>query len=222
MKQPKHIPLHKRAHYRRTREVITEIAKHEKVQIRNYDLFNMRVFDTFGESLIGHNVSYNTPNDQSCFVEDNQYDVFEVPHKDNKNMWPYGKFLVLIFNSSFDYYFFGEMTVNLDREESIRNRFPEEHYHYKMYGRYTIVFETNKNFVTKTHHIKDWTVGYNSNEMNYVADGWSVRKKSYKLNNHEILKRIGLQTTQQRKVVDKKPVDVYKKNKNNKNKKKRY
>ncbi|MGI6758316.1 MAG: hypothetical protein ACOX40_00755 [Bacilli bacterium] len=87
------IPLHKRAHFRRTREVIKQLAKYENINIADYDLFSMRVFETIGQTYKGRNVRYNTVNGDSCWVADNRYDVFEVPSKRNKKGSPYGEFL---------------------------------------------------------------------------------------------------------------------------------
>jgi hypothetical protein len=209
------IPLHKRAHFRRTREVITQIAKHENVNINDYDLLTIKAYSTVGENLKGKNVTYNTANGDSIWVLDNRYDIFEVPSINNFKGSPYGEFLYFAFNDSFDYYLFGRMTVTLQKEETMRTRFITEKIYFDPKGKFDIIFEGNKNNVTKVEYGYNFTPGAHSSEHNFTFDSYNVRKKSYGLSRYDILNLLGIKTTKVNKLVGSNKTPIYKDKKEN-------
>jgi hypothetical protein len=214
------IPLHKRAHFRRTREVITEIANYEGINIHDYDLFNMRVYDTVGQNQAGKNVSYNTDDGHSIFVEDNKLDIFEAPKKSNRTNY-YGEYLFFIHNRSFDYYYLGIMTVTLDKNASKQTAQVKEKVYYKNYGKYTIIYSDYENYITREQRGYNFAPGYYPSSINYPFDSFNSRKHAYNTSNHKILRQLGFDITSTKKIVDNKVVRVNKKNKKRPNRKKR-
>jgi hypothetical protein len=210
------LPLHKRTHFRKIREVIIEIAKYEGFNSRDYDLFNMAVYETVGENLKGKNVSYNIDGGYSCWVKDNKYDIFEVPSVRNKKGSPYGEFLFLAYNRSFQYYLFGWMKVTLDVSDTIRSRRVVEDVYFKNYGKYLIVFETHENNIHKEEYGSKFDPGVQSDEHNFSFDSYNTRKKAYRTDSYKIIKSVDPSfrgTSNPNKVVGKSKVPVFNKNK---------
>jgi hypothetical protein len=203
-------PLHQRAHFRRIREVITEICNYEGIDLYKYDLFNIRAYETQGQAHAGNNIRYGTETGRSIFVEDNHYDVFEIPKKSNNKMSPYGEFIFFIHNTSYDYYMLGTLRATLNKSKTIANRFPEESVHYVNYGKYIITFEPSRNNITKVEPGKDFDPGYHPSEVNYIFDSYNARKHAYGTSNHKILRDLGLDITSTKKITDNKEVKVYK------------
>ena len=215
----KDIPLHKRTHFRRIREVIKELGEYEGYDMNYYDLMNIRAYDTIGESLKGRNVSHNIKNNRSCWVADNQYDIFEVPNKRNKEGSPYGNFLYLAFNKSFQYFIFGEVNVSLDIEKSKHEKRIIENVQFKNSGKYDITFEqgSSENHIHKAETGKTFDPGEASNTFNYDFDKYNSRKIAYKTDKYKILSSIGIKTLDPGKIVGDNQVIIYK----DKSKKKR-
>lgn len=212
-------PLHKRAHFRRTREVITEIAKYEGINIQDYDLFAIRAYDTHGENLKGINVSYNTEGNYSCWVLDNRYDMFEVPAKTNEKGSPYGEFLFFSFNQNFQYFQFGTMSVKLNIPETKRTRFITEKILYRPFGKYMITFEGAINHITKVEYGFKFTPGVRSDEHNFAYDSYNSRKKNgYQKTQYDILASVGIMEINPEKLVGKTEVPIYKKKQSSNNK----
>jgi hypothetical protein len=216
-------PLHKRTHFRKIREVIIELAKYEGFNPREYDLYKMAVYETVGENLKGKNVSYNIKNGYSCWVKDNKYDIFEVPSIYNEQGSPYGNFLFLAYNRSFNYYLFGYMEVSLNKSETIRTRYVSESVFFKNHGKYDIIFETHDNHINKVEYGSNFDPGVESSEHNFDFDSYNTRKKAYRTDRYKIIKKIDPNfrgTSDPNKVVGKKAVSIYNKNKRNDFKKK--
>jgi len=214
----KDIPLHKRTHFRRTREIMTEIGKYEGFNMNDYDLFNIRAYETVGENLKGKNVSYNIQGGYSCWVKDNKYEMFEVPSKSNRKGSPYGEFLFLAYNKSFQYYLFGYMTVNLDSNETRRTKHIVEDVYFKNHGKFDITFSNNDNHIHKVEYGSKFDPGVQSDEHNFEFDSYNSRKISYGTNKYKILNSLGISTIDPSKMVGKNAVEVYKKKKPNTNK----
>jgi hypothetical protein len=211
------LPLHKRTHFRKMREVMIEIGKYEGFNTYDYDFFSMTVYETVGEGLKGKNVSYNIKGGFSCWVKDNRYDIFEVPSKSNQKGSPYGDFLFLAYNKSFDYYLFGYMSVTLNRSETIRTRYLSEAVHFKNHGKFNITFETYDNNVHKVEYGSLFDPGVQSDEHNFDFDSYNSRRKAYKTDRYKILRSIDPSfkgTGNPNKVVDTKKVPIYKDRKN--------
>jgi len=207
------IPLEQRAHWRRVREVITEIAKYEDINIQNYDLFNIRAYDYVGNGMAGTNVSYNTDNGRSIFVEDNKYDIYEVPKITNDDNSPFGEFIFFIHDTSFDYYLFGIMTVSLNKSSSLANKIVTEKVHYKNYGKYMITYEEHNNNINKVEFGVDYEPGFLSSNINYTYDQYNSRKHAYNTSNHKILRDLGVAITSPKKLAGNQKTQVYNKNK---------
>ena len=203
-------PLHERAHFRRIREIITEIADYEGIPLNQYDLFNIRAYETMGANLIGSNVSYNTETNRAIFVEDNKYDVFEIPKKSNEKFSYYGDFLFFIHNTSFDYYMLGTMKVTLNKSETLANRFPSEKAQYRNFGKYIITFEPSRNNVSKVQHGHKFDPGFEVGSISHLYDSYNTRKHVYKTSNHKVLRELGLDITSTKKITDSNKVAVYK------------
>jgi len=207
------IPLYKRAHFRRAREVITEIAKNENINIHNYDLFNIRVYDAFGQSVAGKNVSYNTDNGRAIFVEDNKYDIFEVPKNTNVKDSPYGEFIFFIHNTSYDYYMLGILRVTLDEYATKSKKIVTEAVKYNNCGQYLISYEKHDNHITKAINGIDFDPGYLPSAVGYNFDSFNARKHSYDTSHHKILRNLGLRIESTKNLTDNKKVEIYNKNK---------
>ena len=208
-------PLYKRVHFRRIREVFTEIGNYEGLDPNDYDLTNMRVYETYGENLKGKNVSYNVDDGSSCFVLDNRYEFYEAPSISNNPGSPYGKFLFLAYNTSFDYYLFGVMTVKLDANESRRTMDLVETVYFKNQGKYMITFQKNDNYIKKVENGNKFAPGLRSTDHNFDFDSYNSRKKAYKTNRHKILESIGVKNlVSNKKIAGKDPVAIYKKPQN--------
>jgi hypothetical protein len=218
------LPLHKRTHFRRIREIFTEIGEYERINLDDYDLFNMRVYESVGDDLKGKNVSYDTEGNQSIWVFGNNYELFEVPAKRNKKGWLYGDFLFLARNVSYDYYLFGKMKISLDKDKSVVAKNIVEDVYYEPYGKYTIVFGTGgNNHIKKEEYGYSFTPGVTSSDHDFTFDSFNSRKLSYSYSKYKILTEIGVKDIEENKITSQKPVEIYKKSKkpNNNQKKKK-
>jgi hypothetical protein len=210
-------PLKDRAHFRKIREVITEIAKYEKINIQEYDFLSIRAYETYGENLKGKNVSYNTDGNYSCWVLDNNYNFFEVPAKTNEKGSPYGEFLFFAHNIVHDYYQLGTMKVSLDKNKTIKTKFVTEKIHFKPCGKYIITFQGAINHINKVEYGHKFTPGVKSNEHNFAFDSYNSRKKNaYGKTNQNILESLGINGINPEKLISKDKVKVYNKKPGNK------
>jgi hypothetical protein len=209
-------PLHKRAHFRRIREVFIELAKYEQFNPRDYNMYKVRAYETVGENMKGKNVSYNVKDGSSFWVLDNRYDVFEVPHINNKEGWPYGEFLFLAYNRSFQYYVFGYMKIDLDRSTTSRNRYVTESVYYRNHGKYTIVFESHDNNIVKIQYGRDFDPGVPSSDHTFDFDKFNNRKRAYGYDSYKIIGAVDPSfrgTSDPNKIANARgKVPVYKKN----------
>jgi len=108
------LPLHKTVHFRRLRELITEASKQANIAIDKYDMKSITCYRTNGKGLMGSNVSFRKINSgRSCFVYDNNYEVYEIPCTTNKDKFT-GDYLLLVKNVSFEYYLLVLMNYKID------------------------------------------------------------------------------------------------------------
>ena len=100
------LPLHKTTHFRRLREVISELTKKANVNASKYNLENIKCYRALGKDLIGKNVlTLRTQRDRCCFVKDNEYEIYECPSTTNQNTEKaIGEFLMIAHNIDFDYW----------------------------------------------------------------------------------------------------------------------
>ncbi len=215
MRKGNEVPLHKRIHYRRVREAITELAEYEGFNPSDYDLENMKVYETIGENLKGKNVKYNIGKERSCWVYDNWYDFVEVPSIKNKPGSPYGDFLFFAYNSSFHYHLFGSMRVELNRSRSVQSEMLEEEVHFRNYGKYEIVFGagTSDNRINKVEYGSLFDPGAPSDEHNFSFDSYNVRKLAYGKDRYDILSSLGVNGKNPNKISGSEPVKIYSKKK---------
>jgi hypothetical protein len=207
------LPLHERTHFRRMREVFTEIAQYEHIEIEAYDLYNMCVYESVGDNQKGSNVSYDTEGNQSIWVFGNEYEIYEVPAKRNIKGWPYGDFLYIAYNTSFQYYMFGKMKVSLDKTRSVKTGTIVEDVHYEPYGKLTITFTKDKNLIHKEEFGYEFTPGVISSDHSFNFDKFNGRKLAYRWPTHKLLKEIGVNGVLQKKITGDTKVEKFKKNK---------
>lgn len=112
--------LAKTVHWRRVKNIAYSVLDIAEVDPSVYDLNNICCYNCYGADLQGKNVDY-IPNGKqnSCWVDDNAYTVFEIPTKDSHNL-PEGNFLVLAQNTSFDYWIAAGMFYSINNKESLR------------------------------------------------------------------------------------------------------
>jgi hypothetical protein len=204
--------FHSKIHFRRLREIASEIARNEGVSEYDYDFFNMKVYETFGENLKGKNVSYDIVGSRSCWVKDNKYVMVEVPSKRNNKKSPYGDFLFLALNNSFGYYLFGKMSANIDIQKSRQRKQLVESVHFEPFGRYEITFESYENNIVKVQTGYSFEPGLGSDSQTFNFDTYNVRKKTYGTSKEDLLKIMGINNFGSSKFIGQKDVQVYRKN----------
>lgn len=131
-------PLHKTVHWRRLKEIISEICAYEKIDTSNYNMNKITCYRTFGDEMKGPNVKYNIRGGTSCWVSDNKYEIFEIPKLSNKGYAFTGNFIFIAHNVSFDYWLFGTMSVKLDMQDLKVNHRVNESVYFNLYGKYLI------------------------------------------------------------------------------------
>ena len=114
------VPLHKRTHFRRLRELSESIMKYEGLDISQYNLFNIRCYEAYGRDLKGRNVFFNTSGSESFIVSGSKknpaiYEVYEIPHIGNTKGSPIGKFFFLMYFKDWKYWLVGELIVKSSR-----------------------------------------------------------------------------------------------------------
>lgn len=165
--------LYKTVHWRSFRTMINTFNKLEtEDNLNDYDLTHVICYQTYGLQLQGNNVKFVTPNGGSCFVGNNEYDVFEIPYKDNiKNI--NGKYLFAIHNTSFDYWIYGRMTV-------------KNNISFEPYGFYDVAINKNQVVVTKKLQNIDTAIG----ELNYNGgsfDNLGARQRAYNIKPSDVV-----------------------------------
>ena len=198
-------PLHKTVHWRKMRDLLRILCEYENIDYSLYDFESINCRRTCGDLLEGSNVTCDIHDkSRSYFVDNNKYDIFEVPKRGKKGQY-YGSYLVLIHNTSFDFWLFGKMVSSLNRNDSIRKRAVKDTYFYDMFGHNSVVFGDDVSF-TKTKRGNAIDYGLSSNSYNTYLD----RKRSYHTNDSEILNKLGLRNNPNN-LVDNKSVKIYKK-----------
>lgn len=137
------LPLHKRTHWQTFRSAISEMCVYEKIDISVYDVTNVTCYTCTGNELKGKNVTFTTAENRSCWVSNNNYEMYEIPAKNNSGKYPFiGKFLFLSHNVNFDYWIFGDMKAELISEHSD----VLENYKINPFGRYTITIGKRRKY----------------------------------------------------------------------------
>jgi hypothetical protein len=205
--------LYSKIHFRKMREVVSEIADYEGIDISEYDLFKMKVYETSGENLKGKNVSYEVMDNSSCWVKDNRYVMVEIPSKTNRGNSVYGDFLFLAYNNSYNYHLFGKMSVSNDQYQTKRTKHLIEKVSIKPYGRYDVVLGKETNSIMKVQSGYTFDPGVSSKEHMFGFDSYNVRKKAYGKSKEAILRELGVTDVTSTKLIGNSPVKIYKGNK---------
>ena len=88
------VPLHKTVNWKNLKGVIKEtvafinrkIYNKEQIDLKDFDLNHIVCYRCEGIDLQGRNVVLSGFKGRSCFVDDNSYEVFEIPFiKNNEN-----------------------------------------------------------------------------------------------------------------------------------------
>jgi hypothetical protein len=204
-------PLHKTVHWRRLRDLIQMLCDYEHINCNDYDLQHIVCRKTIGSMLHGHNVSYDMcDNGRSYFVTDNNYEVFEIGKKTNKKNSIYGSFLVLIHNTDFNYWLFGNMKVGLNANKSRATQILSEKYFYDILGQYNVTLSEKPTF-RKTRRGDNISFG---NAENDLYCGGLGRKQSYNTSDSEILNNLGVKN-KTNNLSGGSTVKIYKKSKRN-------
>jgi hypothetical protein len=127
----------------------------------------------YGQDMKGQNVSYNVKDNCSCWVNNNEYEIFEVPMKQNIKQ-PYGEYLILAYNKNFKYYIFGKMTI---RAAFYSNRLNEK-VSFKIFGQYSVAYQNKDLSIYKNLKGSDCDMGGNIKPNTYF-DPMCVRLAAY-------------------------------------------
>jgi hypothetical protein len=215
----KELPLHQTLHYRRLREIVTDLCRYESINVSDYNLFNAKAYRCVGDELKGKNVrvaAAGKTNNFSCFVGDNNYEVIEYPKKSNTKSYT-GDYLVLIRNRSFDYWLFGTFSHTHDEEKSEKMKTFVERAEYFIYGKYYVLSAEGGIEINKDLNGRDCTFGANRFRYSYF-DSFATRKKAYGVSIHQFLankKGVGNEYNPNA-VLDCRSVQIYKKKKKKK------
>lgn len=104
-KKTKYTTLHRRTHWRALKNTIFAIADIESKNLSSYDLANICCYSCYGNELQGKNIKFINDKGYSCFMEDNFYEMYEVPKKKDAKK-PYGEYIFLAHNVAFNYWLF--------------------------------------------------------------------------------------------------------------------
>lgn len=170
--------IHNRVHWRRIKNLLNGLSSVENVDVNRYNFSNICCYKCTGIELQGKNVKYKTRGNNSCWVDDNSYEVFEVPHVTNKYRG-YGSFIFLAHNTSFDYWVFGEMTYQLDYSKTQGSTSTHDNVYYIPYGIYTIGDENAPTTIKKTVFGKNATYGGKGSKL-VMFDSCGNRMKAHR------------------------------------------
>jgi hypothetical protein len=207
------LPLHRTLHYRKIRRLVSLLCKAEELNKEDYDLFNMRAYSCYGDTLNGKNVIYEVAAGTNCspFVGDNLYDVIEIPAKENKE--PYtGDYLLLVQNKDFDYWMFLEMYHKFDIYTTRATNRIHESVRMIPQGKYSISFDKNS-VITVSKEERGFNCNFGGNRFrSEFFDQMNKRKQAYGLSAVDILNKI---CKREKNIpgsfVDNRAVKIYKK-----------
>ena len=145
----------------------------------------------------------------ACWVDDNHYEVFEVPSK--FNTYPgYGKFLFLSHNKDFNYWTFGEMKFKLNYNKTKNSTSTHDTAYYIPYGAYTFGDENNPNSLRKTVLGKNLTYGGKSTKV-VMFDSCNNRKSAHNAIESRTVDQVNKTNNQFKKSINKNTnVRIYK------------
>lgn len=201
--------LAQRTHWKKFRELLESLSRIENVHLSDYNSKDICCYTCLGDELLGVNVKFQTNGGMSCWVDDNTYDVYEIPAYSNTSKMC-GEFLYLAHNVSFDYWLFGEMTYRINRGKTAANKTLYETAYYIPYGAYTLYDENNITTIKKTVTGKHLTYGGYVGRNNYSFDHLGRRKAAYNTSHKKEVNSITGRAPKVN-VNKKKAVKIYKK-----------
>lgn len=209
-------PLHKTLHFRRLRELIVALSNYEHLNIEQFNLNRMKSYRTMGINLRGKNVITGGIGTNSCFVENNHYNVIEVPvyGKENKHT---GKFLFLAQNTDFNYYIFGFLNVSIDYKKTKETGKLNERVNFTILGKYTSSV-SNENKIEVFKELSGAKMIYSTSApTEKYFDSFGNRKSAFKVDAIQLAAKICGKTVKTDPFIGTENVKIYKK-KNNRNK----
>lgn len=140
-----HEPLQNTVHWRGMKNLFYTLCTYEHIDPNGYNFNNICCYSCVGEELQGTNVKYpSIHHGNSCFVYDNEYDMFEVPAKSydvSINKFSYtGDYLFLAHDKSFDYWLFGKMSYEVDLDSTATQQALIDQASFAAYGQYKVTF----------------------------------------------------------------------------------
>lgn len=116
----------------------------------------------------------------SCWANDNKYEIYEIPKKTNKSAYRFtGDFIVLAKNTSFDYWVLATLKLTLD------SNFNEKAF-YRPYGQYTVA-TSGKDFVVRKNIMGRNVIFGGTSMISEIYDAYNTRKKVYGFNSEKML-----------------------------------
>jgi hypothetical protein len=165
------VPLHKRTHFRRLRELLYNICKFDRVDTERYDFKHICCYQIHGRDLKGHDVSFKDWRGreyQKSFLLGNvTYDVYEVPSCSNTPRSPFGEFLVLMKCGAFPYWFLARLDVNTSGAD------------WTLYGKYDISLTDRPTFRKTEMSDAVYRLDISWNQDDTSFDPLCVRYNSY-------------------------------------------
>jgi len=210
------VPLNARVHYRRTKEIITAVGNYEGIKLDAFDLNHITCYATLGDNLKGNTVSYsNSSTHESCWVSDNQYEIFEVPAKNNFNKYNFcGSFLFLAHDIDYDYWLFGTLKDTINYSETKKKKDLVENVSYYVYGKYQISIGQNSSSHIINKKLSGKLVNYGATYCeDPMFDNFGTRKLAFsKKSNSQVLSEIIGNQGSNKNIVDSTAVKKYTKN----------
>lgn len=162
------VELHKLVHWSYLKKLIKKVAHMNRINISEYDIHNIRVYEATGLTFQGSNVKTNLKNNGSPFTVDNHFEIYEIPRK-NKKVRYLGDFMFLVYNKGFDYWMSG--IVNYGKDFEVVN----------------FQFMKGFEFITKG---KDFKISHQWNieselmpptKTSFKFDRFNIRKRAYQV-----------------------------------------
>lgn len=183
MKRGTKDPLYKTVHWRKLRDIVSEVSSYEYINQASYNVNNIRCYHITGDELKGKNVRYNLPDNYSCWVSNNHYEMYEIPALSNAKNSLDGNYLFLTHDLDFNYWIFGKMNTYTSSNDSKVGVF------YDVYGEYKISDNNKQLKVVKTVNGPDIRDGRSRSQGSYFDDLES-RRKAYNSSSESLVARV--------------------------------
>lgn len=174
-------PLHRRTHWRNLREIITEIAVYEGINISAYDFDNGVCYECSGDELKGKNVTFATSENRSCWIGDNDYEMYEFPKLGNAQRPGFGSFIYLSHDTDYDYWTFGILQAMKSKRKYNADKVintSSAQYCINPLGTYTVTYGHGDNSVKKIFDGYDSMFGLDVGRYD-LFDQFGTRRRAY-------------------------------------------